>query len=106
MAARFDPGASGELEGVFELRVGDPGGGEPARFRLAVSRGRCQVTPGPAPDAQANAMVRADDMIRLVSGAVGWPELLAAGRLELAGDPFLALRFPGLFRLPPKRART
>jgi hypothetical protein len=43
-------------------------------------------------------------MIRLVSGAIGWPELLSSGRLELTGDPFLALRFPTLFRLPAQSA--
>ena len=47
----------------------------------------------------------ADDLIRLVSGAVGFPQLLASGRLELAGNPFVALRFPGLFRLPARARR-
>ncbi len=39
-------------------------------------------------------------MVRLVTGDAGWPELLAERRLELSGDPFLALRFPSLFGLP------
>jgi hypothetical protein len=43
-------------------------------------------------------------MVRLVSGAVGWPELLSNGRLVMSGDPFLALRFPILFRLPASAA--
>jgi hypothetical protein len=38
----------------------------------------------------------------MVAGAISFPELLASGRLELAGDPFVALRFPGLFRLPTR----
>jgi hypothetical protein len=101
---RFDPQAAGDLQAVFELRVSQPGGGEPAHFKLAIADGRCEVTPGPADDASALATVDAGDMIRMVSGALGWPELLAAGRLELAGDPFLALRFPGLFRLPTSAA--
>ena len=29
-----------------------------------------------------------------------WPELISSGRFELSGDPFLALRFASLFRLP------
>jgi hypothetical protein len=41
-----------------------------------------------------------EDLILLASGAVGWPELLSSGRFELTGDPFLALRFASLFRLP------
>jgi hypothetical protein len=31
---------------------------------------------------------------------VTWPRLLASGRFQLTGDPFLALRFASLFRLP------
>jgi hypothetical protein len=41
----------------------------------------------------------------MVSGAASFPELLAWGRLELGGDPFLALRFPSLFRLPARVIR-
>jgi hypothetical protein len=100
IALRFDPVAAGELSAVFELRVRDPGGGEPAKFALAVSDGTCSVTRGPATRPNASVTVGAGDVIRMVSGASGWPELLATGRLELAGDPFTALRFPQLFRLP------
>jgi hypothetical protein len=28
--------------------------------------------------------------------------MLASGRLELSGDPFLAVRFPNLFRMPAR----
>jgi hypothetical protein len=97
--ARFDPATARDLEAVFELRVREPGG-EPARFALLIAGGSCQVIPGPADDAGAVATVGADDLIRLVSGAAGWPELLSKGRLAMTGDPFLALRFPSLFRLP------
>jgi hypothetical protein len=100
---RFDPAAAGDLEAVLELRVPDPHGGEPARFALKIADGRCEAHPGPAPHAGATVTVSAGELIRLVSGAVGWPQLLASGRLELAGDPFLALRFPGLFRLSAVR---
>ena len=89
-----------DLDATFELRVRDPRGAEPDRFELRVLEGRCQVRSGAARDPGAVATLGADDMIRLASGAVGWPALLANGRLELSGDPFLALRFPMLFRLP------
>jgi putative sterol carrier protein len=101
---RFDPDAAGDLQAVFELRVRDPQGGEPARFQLAVADGRCEVTAAPASDPAATATVGADDLIRMVSGAATFPQLLASGRLELAGNPFVALRFPGLFRLPARAA--
>jgi hypothetical protein len=45
-------------------------------------------------------VVGSDDLILLASGAAGWPELLSSGRFELSGDPFLALRFAALFKLP------
>lgn len=101
---RFDPQAARDLRAVFELRVRDPRGREPALFQLAVADGRCEVTVGPASDPAATATLGADDLIRMVSGAVGFPELLASGRLELAGNPFIALRFPALFRLPARAA--
>ena len=107
IAARFDPDAAGDLEALFELCVRDPGGGEPDRFWLTVGEGRCEVSPvspsqagGCSARPGASVTVGAGDMIRMVTGAAGWPALLSAGRLELAGDPFLALRFPILFRLP------
>jgi hypothetical protein len=100
---RFNAQAAGDLRGVYELRIRDPRGGAPSSFQLTVADGRCEVKPGPAPDASASAELGGDDLIRMVSGAIGFSELLASGRLELAGDPFLALRFPGLFRLPPRR---
>jgi hypothetical protein len=99
---RFDPEAAGDLRAVFELRIGDPRGGEPARFQLTIADRVCEVRPGPASDPGATAALGADDMIRLVTGAIGFPELLASGKLELGGNPFLALRFPGLFRLPAR----
>jgi hypothetical protein len=105
IARRFDPAAAGDLNAVFELRVTDPRGGQSARFGLTIAFGRCGVKPGPASGAGATAAVGAGDLIRMVSGAVSFSELLASGRLELAGDPFLALRFPSLFRLPARAIR-
>jgi hypothetical protein len=101
---RFDPDAAGDLSAVFELLVRDPAGGDPARFQLTIADGRCEVKPGPATDPSATATLGAADLIRMASGASSFPELLASGQLELGGNPFLALRFPGLFRLPARAA--
>jgi hypothetical protein len=99
-ARRFDGAAAGELDASFELRIRDPAGADPDRFAVIIAGGRCEVRTGPAIGAGAAVTIGADDMIRLASGGVGWPELLSSKRLELSGDPFLALRFPTLFRLP------
>jgi hypothetical protein len=100
IARRFDPSAAAGLEATIELAIRDPAGDSPACFSLAIAGERCSVSPGTAPGAAARALVGADDLIRLVGGSATWPELISSGRFELSGDPFLALRFASLFRLP------
>jgi SCP-2 sterol transfer family protein len=91
LGRRFDSEAAGELDATMELQVGE------ARFALRIAGGRCAVRRGAAPESGAQMRVSAGDIVRLVTGSVQWPQLLAAKRLELSGDPFLALRFPTLF---------
>ncbi len=95
MRRRFDPIAAGDLDAIFELRLADVD----ARYAIQVSGGQCQVARGAAPEAGARLTIATGDLLRLVSGVAQWMELLAARRLELTGDPFLALRFPQLFGL-------
>jgi hypothetical protein len=101
---RFDAEAAAEEQLGLELRVRDPGGGEPARFAIEVSGGRCRVRRDGLPEASSAVTVAGEDLLRIASGAVGWPDLVSSGRLELSGDPFEALRFPALFRLPAAAA--
>jgi hypothetical protein len=98
----FDPAAAGELDAVFALEINHPRGGRPDVLGLSVRAGRLRVTRGRPAAAGATVTLGADDMILLATGDVGWPELLARGRLKLAGSPFLALRFPKLFGLPAR----
>ena len=100
MKVMFDPSQADGLDCVLELRVTDATGGDPTPFTITISGGACQIKRGAATDPGAGATLRADDMIRLASGAVGWPELLATERLGMSGDVFLAIRFPRLFALP------
>jgi hypothetical protein len=97
---RFDAASARDLEATFELRIRHPRGEEPSSFALDITGGECAVRPGPVEDAGATALVGADDLILLASGAANWPEMLSSGRFQLTGDPFLALRFASLFRLP------
>ena len=100
IARRFDPSAADGLEATLELALRDPYGRGTSRYQLHISGRRCAVRPGAAPGAGAQASVGSDDLILLATGAVAWPELFSGGRFELTGDPFLALRFASLFRLP------
>lgn len=97
---RFDPAQARDLEATLELRVRKPRGGGATPLALHIAGGELSVSRGPARDAGAAAELSADDMIRLAAGSVGWPQLISSGRMSLSGDPFLALRFPALFRLP------
>ncbi len=100
IARRFDPSSAHDLEATLELAVRDPHGRPTTRYEVAISGGHCAVRPGAPAAAGARAAVALDDLIRLATGSVGWPELFSSGRFELTGDPFLALRFASLFRLP------
>jgi hypothetical protein len=93
----FNPAAAGDLDAVFALEIT---GRRPTFLGLTVRDDSLTVTRGRPARAGATVSIGAGDMVLLVTGEVGWPELLARGRLELSGDPFLALRFPRLFELP------
>ena len=100
IALRFDASAARDLEATLELSLRDPHGRPTARYAVQIGQGRCAVRPGAPDSAGARASIGSDDLILLASGAVGWPELFSSGRFELTGDPFLALRFASLVRLP------
>ena len=95
----FDPDSAGDLDAKFELRIRDPRGGDPDVSTVVIAGGCCRVLPGPDPSTRVALTVGADDLVRMVSGEVGWPQLVSAKRLVLWGDPYLALRFPLLFGL-------
>jgi hypothetical protein len=98
IARRFDAAAAAGVNATLELSIRHPS--RPASYALAIADARCAVHHGAPADAQARASIGADDLILLAGGAVTWPQLLSSGRFELTGDPFLALRFASLFRLP------
>jgi hypothetical protein len=99
--ARFDQRAAQGLDATFEFHV--RAWGRLVRLTAVVADGRCDVRPGGSVAGAARATVSLADMLRMGLGLAGWPELLSSGRLELAGDPFVALRLPVLFRLPAQR---
>lgn len=75
--------------------------GEDARVPLAISihRRRCTIRKMPVSNPDVAMSLRLADLIRMVSGAVDGPMLMAEGRMKVSGDPFLLARFPGLFGL-------
>jgi hypothetical protein len=102
LARRFDAEAAGDLDTTLELMIRGEDGRAPDRLIVVISRGRCDIRPGAGVTAKASITIGASDIVRLATGAVAWPRLLEGGRLELGGNPFVALRFPALFRLQPR----
>ena len=98
IARRFDAAAADGLDATLELAIRHDS--RPASYALAIAGANCSVRSGAPARADARAMIGADDLILLAGGAVTWPQLLSSGRFHLTGDPFLALRFASLFRLP------
>jgi uncharacterized protein YjeT (DUF2065 family) len=105
LPTRIDRAAAANLEAVIELRIraaNGGGGGRPDHYELVVDHGRCRVRHRPSERAAVTLTLGGSDLVRLATGAASWPQLLGDGRLQLTGDPFLALRFPALFRLPAR----
>jgi SCP-2 sterol transfer family len=100
----FDRQSARGLTATLELRVRVLRRRSGTPLTLQIDDGRLRIRPGAPESAGASATVALTDLLRLGVGAVAWPQLLSSGRLELSGDPFLALRFPSLFRLPARRA--
>ncbi len=100
IALRFDPSAAHDLDATLELALRDPHGRPTTRYEVRISDGGCAVQPRTPHRAGARASISSEDLIMLACGTVSWPELFSSGRFELTGDPFLALRFASLFRLP------
>jgi len=96
----FRPEHAGDLDASFELRIRNPRGGDPDACAVLVAGGRCRIAFGCNPKARVIVTAGADDLIRMASGDIGWPQLVSARRLTLWGDPYLALRFPLLFGMP------
>ena len=98
IARRFDGGSAQDLDATLELAIRHDS--HPVSYALVIAGDRCSVSCGAPEHANARARIGADDLILLTGGVVTWPQLLSSGRFELSGDPFLALRFASLFRLP------
>jgi hypothetical protein len=95
----FNADAAGDLDSKLELRIRDPRGGDPDVSTIVIKDRQCRMRPGPDASARVALTVGADDLVRMVSGEIGWPQLVSAKRLLIWGDPYLALRFVLLFGL-------
>lgn len=96
------------LTGTLELNLSKPGTTTVDTFVVAFDGDGCTVrrgSNGHRPD--AGVTIGLPDLVRLGSGAYDpgtfLAEGIAAGRIELNGDPFLMLAFPNLFGLANRK---
>jgi DNA-binding HxlR family transcriptional regulator len=91
----FDPGAAGDLEAIYELRIG----GE--RFRVAVAGGELGLAREPAEDPEASiAVPDAATLAAILTAQVPFDEAIASGAVEVEGAKQAAKRFLRLFPMP------
>jgi hypothetical protein len=100
MEGRLRPEAAGDLDGVIEWRILDPGQSMQYRWQLLVQGGTCRAIRGGRRSPRVSFTVGAVDFIRLVTGNVTGPRLFVFGRLKIEGDLLLSARVPGLFSVP------
>ena len=104
MRRKFDPEMAGDLDAVVEFRILDEQRQPAERYQLTIRNGQCTVqrNGSAAPDVWFSTGV--SDLLRIGSGAAGWPELMGKRRIELGGDPFAGMRVLGIFGISPRAA--
>jgi DNA-binding HxlR family transcriptional regulator len=95
---RFDPGAAGDLNASYGLRLADD------RFRIEVADGRIETERGDAeaPDAIIEASPEALEAVVFDGGDLA--EAVRTGDVRIEGDQGLASRFLGLYTAPRRVA--
>ena len=94
LPAALDPGAAAGVEGVVQFDLTGEGGGA---FFLALRAGTCTVGEGRHPAPSVVLTLSAADCVAVITGAAKARALFDAGRLQVAGNLFLALMLQDLF---------
>lgn len=104
MRRQFDPAAAGDFDGVVEFRILDDARQPAERYQLTIRGGRCVVERNGGAKPDVWFVTSPGDLLRIGSGAVGWPELMGSRRIELGGDPFIGIRALGMFGISARAA--
>lgn len=94
LPAALDPGAAAGVEGVLQFDLTGEGG---ATYFLAIQGGACTVGEGRHPAPNVVLTLSAADCVAVITGAVKARALFDTGRLQIAGNLFLALLLRDLF---------
>lgn len=99
MAAMKDHFESERAAGLTAAVVYDLTGEGGGAWTMRVENGQLQVDEGfPSARADATVTMAADDFVRVAAGELNPMTAFMAGKIRIAGDPFMAQRFQTLFR--------
>jgi DNA-binding HxlR family transcriptional regulator len=100
LKALFDPRAAGDLDGTYELRLGED------YFQARVADGRVEFARGPAHRPDASIEADPGTLLELVSNPRRLTESIRAGHVRVEGDRRALTRFLRLFPRPEPMAST
>jgi putative sterol carrier protein len=98
MKDHFESGRAAGLTAAVAYELTGEGGGA---WTLRVEKGQLQVDEGlPSGAVSATVTMAADDFVKVAAGELNPMTAFMAGKIRIAGDPFMAQRFQTLFRQP------
>ncbi len=94
MIARFNPAKAKGVNAVIQLNATGEGGGQ---YYTTVADGKAALTQGAAQNPTVTITVAAADWIDIMGGKLDPTRAFMAGKLRIAGDLGLMMRFQTMF---------
>jgi len=94
MPNAFDPAAAGDLEAEIQFLISGEGEG---KWVLAISKGKCEVRRGVAPDPSLTIESPGEVWVKIAKGEIDRPKALMQGLYKVKGDMKILGRMPQLF---------
>jgi putative sterol carrier protein len=94
MVKNFDPAQAKGVNAVIQLNATGDGGGQ---YALSIADGKMDVTEGVAEKSSVQINVAAKDWIDIIGGQLDPTKAFMTGKLRIAGDLGLMMRFQRMF---------
>ncbi|MCS7088830.1 MAG: SCP2 sterol-binding domain-containing protein [Thermoflexales bacterium] len=94
MMTRFNPALAKGVNAVIQLNASGEGGGN---YVLSIREGEANVAEGTAEKPTVTIHVAASDWVDIVTGKLDPTRAFMSGRLKIAGDLALMMRFQRMF---------
>jgi putative sterol carrier protein len=95
MQQRFIPEKAAGVECTIQYDIATDG--DTKQWMVKVADGRCETSPGPAPDPRLTLQLSLVDFVRLVLGQAEGSQLFMGGKLKLQGDMMFAMQMQTFF---------